>query len=127
MSYSKTTACSSPENRLSKTTLLALLETQKAVGVQTGDTVQYVKTDGRTFDYRVVSVGATTAIITNSQETITVSKSLLKTKGQLSLFDKLEDSEWSIISFDPKSRIACVEINNGVRIQTISVIVPAIA
>lgn len=126
MNISKTTACSSTEVRLSKTTLLALLETKSAVGFKVGDAVSYVKESGLTFEYRVVSIGATTAVITNSQETITVSKNLLKTKGPLTIFDKLENSEWSIVSFDPKTRIACIEIDNGIVLQTISVIVPAI-
>jgi len=124
MTRPKSSACSSTENRLSKSTLMALLNTKTSVGFQVGDTVVYTKDNNQSFEYRVVLMGISTAEIANSNETLTVSKSLLKTKGPLTLFDKLESSEWSITSFDPRTGIVCVEIDNGTTTQTISVIVP---
>ena len=45
----------------------------------------------------------------------------------LQLLNKLDDSEWEIVSFDPKTRLVCIEVanHNGVDIH-LPVILPAL-
>lgn len=118
-------ACSNTKDKLSQAALLGILQSQSVRGVKIGETVTYTKDNGRTDSYRVMSVGATTAVVENTKETLTVEISKLKSNDTITtIFDKLSLSQWTITSFDAKTRVVCVEINNGVQIELISLMLP---
>lgn len=118
-------ACSNSKDKLSQAALLGILQGQSIRGVKIGEIVTYTKDNGRTDAYRVMSVGTTTAVIENVNETITADISKLRTGDTIpTIFDKLTLSQWTIVSFDAKTRVVCVQINSGVQLEMISLTLP---
>lgn len=42
------------------------------------------------------------------------------------MFDNIPLSQWQIISFDPKSRSVCIEVDNGFRVILLYFTIPSI-
>lgn len=114
--------CSAQE-RMSKTTFLAIMRAQNVVGIEIGQVVTYIDSSGRNHQVRVVSVFTDTVRIELNGEVVEVGKDKIQTPS-LGFFDKLQNEDWSITSFDPRSRVVCIRIDNGKVIENISVTIP---
>jgi hypothetical protein len=112
--------------RLSKTTLLSMLRSNSTTSVQPSDIVSYTDASHRTFRYKVVKVNSTTVELDANGTLIVVPKTSVQGNNTPILLDKLDIDDWSIISFDPLSRIACVAVNNGKSKSFLSIAVPTL-
>jgi hypothetical protein len=108
---------------MSKTTLLSIVRAQSSVGLQVGQVVTYIADSGRTYQARVATLTDTMIGLEINGEIVQVDKAKVQS-GTPGLFDKLQDNQWTIKSFDGKSQMVCVEINNGKTIETVSITVP---
>lgn len=115
--------CTAQET-MSKNTLLAIVRAQSVIGVKVGQTVTYIDDNGRNYQVRVVSVLTETVKIELNGELVEVDKGRIQTKTP-TFFDKLQNAEWTITSFDPRTQIVCIQINNGKVIENISVSIPS--
>jgi hypothetical protein len=99
--------------RLSKQTLLAMVNAQTGVGFKVGERVEYTDAQGRTTQQRISAVLAETLVLEND---LVVSKTNVKA-AQRHLLDKVPLESWTITSFDPKTHLACIDLEtrNGKR------------
>lgn len=118
-------ACSSV-NRISKSTVLAMLQTPGILGFYRGERVQYISDTGKTYDLLVVSVGQDTVVLSNRNGLIEVDKKKVKKEGPASFLDKIPPDNWQITSFDPRTRVVCIAITTQSGIRNVSVILPVI-
>lgn len=113
------------QDRISKQTVLAMLQAPSVVGVQKGESVQWTDENGRTKTYRVYSVGNTQVGLEDDSEIIYVEKSSVVSNSTKPVFlDKVPLENWTIDSFDAKNRTVCVTINNGVSPQRLTITLP---
>lgn len=119
-------ACSNLD-RISKQTVLAMLQTPKTVGFYVGERVQYTETNGQTQNLMVVSVKRDTVVLSNKNGIIEVDKAKVTKEGRASFFDKLSDNQWSIVSFNPKTRVVCIAIHANSGTRNITVTLPVIS
>jgi hypothetical protein len=99
--------------RLSKQTLLAMVSAQSGVGFQVGQQVEYADASGRTTRQRISRIEAETLTLEND---LVVSKDSVKSERRHFL-DKVPLDDWTITSFDPKTRQVCIDLEteNGRR------------
>lgn len=121
----KNTACVA-QNRISKKTVLSMLNSPKVKGPQIGEVVAYTNADGITKRYRVYKVNRDTVELELGQENITVAKSAV-VQNNLIFLDKLADDEWEIVSFDPKTRTVCIDMITASGIRHMTVILPELS
>lgn len=115
------------QDRISKQTVLAMLQAPSVVGVVKGERVQWTDENGRTKTYRVYSVGDTQVGLEGDSEIIYVPKaSVASNSTKPVLLDKIPLEDWTIDSFDPKNRTVCVTINNGVSSQRLTITLPVV-
>lgn len=112
-------------DRISQATVKAMLQTASVVGFQVGDDVQYQTSQGMVYTYRVVKVDSTTVDLNTGTTIITVPMASI-TKKKPTFFDKLSDDQWTIDSFDSKSRIVCITVDNGSTLTHLSVLLPSL-
>lgn len=119
------TRCSVFE-RLSKKTLLALVKAPSVIPINVGERVEYTDADGRTFRYRVAAVGSGGITLDANGTDLVVQRSQIKTNDPPFLLDNIPDENWSIVSFDSKTRVACVAVTDETGTRTLSITVPAV-
>lgn len=110
--------------RLSKATLLAMLRSQNVI--QAGDFVNYTDRNNIVQTYRVTKISGNDVSLDANGTVLVVDKSKVSNRETPSILETLESSEWSIFSFDPQTRIACVAIDNGKNKSYLSIVVPAL-
>lgn len=120
----KNTACVA-QNRISKKTVLAMLNSPKVKGPQVGEVVTYTY-NGATNRYRVCKVNRDTVELEFGQELIVVPKSEV-TQNNTIFLDKLADDEWEIVSFDPKTRIVCIDVVTATGSRHMTVTLPQLS
>lgn len=95
--------------RISKQTVVAILGYNYQI--KAGDTVSWTSSEGITQEYRVESIGRTTMVISLNDIKLTVNKKEVKKKDQnIPFLLEIDQSEWEIISFNPKTREVCIKI-----------------
>lgn len=119
------TRCTGQE-RISKNTVLAMLQAPSILGIQKGERVEYIDEHGRSALYRVASVGNTQVGLEIDGEVVLVDRAKVRTNNPPVFLDKLKRDDWRITSFDPKTRLVSIEINNGKFFHSITVTLPVI-
>lgn len=119
----KNQACNT-QNKISKNTVLALLNSKKLKGPQLGEVVSYTN-KGITKQYRVSKVNQTTVELELGSEIIEVNKNLVQQNNEIFL-DKLTNEEWIITSFNSSTRIVCIDVVTDKGITHLSVTLPAL-
>lgn len=119
------TSCSSPVVIL-KETVLAMLQAHSVTGFKVGETVQYIKKGGITSFYTVLEILGPNLKIGNTVEILTVPSSNVQSTTPDIFLDKLKNNEWSITSFDPATRVVCINLQNGVTTINLSVTLPIV-
>jgi hypothetical protein len=112
--------------RLSKKTLLALVKAPSVIPVTVGERVQYTDANGRTGRYRVAAVGSGGITLEVNGDLLVVQRSQIKTNDPPFLLDNIPEENWHITSFDSKTRVACVTIQDEAGTRTLSITVPAV-
>jgi hypothetical protein len=109
---------------ISQSTVLAMLS---AVVLQVGITVEYTSPQGMTLQLPVSGVNNSTNTVTllTDSGTITVSQSQISVNNQIWLA-KLPLTEWTITSFDPLSRVVCINVNSPSGPRYVSITLPNI-
>lgn len=118
-------SCSSNE-RISKETVLAMLQAPSILGVKPGELVEYIDTHGRTTQNRVVKVGRDNVTLIGPDGNFEVDMSAIKKNNPPVFLDKLSYDQWSITSFDPSTRVVCIAITTHGGIRNITVTLPLI-
>jgi hypothetical protein len=112
--------------RLSKKTLLALVKAPSVIPIQVGERVEYTDENGRSTRYRVTAVGSGGITLDVNGTDLLVQRSQIKTNDPPFLLDSIPDDNWKITSFDSKTRVACVTIQDETGTRTLSITVPAV-
>lgn len=115
----------SVRERLSKRTLLALVGAPSVIPITVGERVSYTDASGKTDQYRVAAVGSGGITLEINGEAKVVQRSQIKTSDPPFLLDSIPDENWSITSFDSKTRVACVTVTDETGTRTLSITVPA--
>lgn len=120
------TSCTA-QHRISKQTVLAMLRSKTVVGPFVGDTVSYTDATGKTKQYRVASVSKNEVGLNTSSGVMMVDRLKVHTNDQDLFLDKLDLDQWSITSFDPDSRIVCIDVTTASGKNHVTVTLPALA
>lgn len=113
-------------DRLSKKTLLALVKAPSVIPIVVGERVEYTDANGRTGRYRVFAVGSGGITLEYNDTLLVVQRAEIKTNDPPFLLDNIPEENWSIVSFDAKSKVACVAITDETGTRTLSITVPAV-
>ena len=102
---------------ISKKTVLAMLGAPSTEGFRVGETVAYTNEHGQTYQLRVINVARDTLTLATKSGAIVVPKTQCKSNLPPVIYDGLPDEAWSIRSFDPVTRVVCIDIitPNGVK------------
>lgn len=112
-------------NRISKQSVLALLRSSTIVKIVEGEEVQYTNSKGQTKTYRVFAVYNETVDLQSDTEFITVPKSSLSSSvSNTTVLDKISLESWTITSFDPITRVVCINLLTDSGIRPISITIP---
>ena len=115
-------------NRISQQSVLALLRSGTVVKIVEGEQVQYTNSAGQTKTYRVFAVHEETVDLQSDTESITVSKaSVSSSVSNTTVLDKISLDSWSITSFDPITRVVCINLQTNSGVRPISITIPVIS
>lgn len=118
-------SCSS-FNRLSQSTVLAMLQAPSVLGIHPGERVQYIDDNGKTYNLLVISVARDTVRLSGKNISIEVNKNKVKKDDPAVFLDKLSRDQWSVTSFNPRTRIVCILIDAPSGPKNISVTLPVV-
>jgi hypothetical protein len=118
--------CSSPHT-ISQKTVLAMLQAPSTIGPKEGELVLYTNSNGLTKQYRVASTDGQTVGLDTPNGILYVPRSQVKTAAPNSILDTLQSNEWEVTSFNPKSRVVCIDIVTDIGRRHISVTLPALS
>lgn len=118
--------CSS-QQRISQKTVLAMLQAPSTIGPKDGELVFYTNSNGVTKQYRVASNDGQTVGLDTPEGILYVPRSQVKTAGPKNILDMLESNEWEVTSFNPKTRVVCIDIVTDIGRRHISVTLPALS
>lgn len=121
MAKSKT-ACST-FNRLSKSTFLTLLGPPPASMSDEEKAILAYHNEGQTASEIAETTGLTNKEVRELIKEVTTPKN--SSNPSRAFFESLDSSTWSIVSFDPMTRVVCVRIDVNQDTRTVSVILPA--
>lgn len=97
---------------LPKSTVLAYTRPNPDPNPEVGELVQYVDDTGYTVETYVVRLGTGTVGVTVNGDVVDVPAAQIRLLRPVSFYDKVPYNNWSVTSFDPKSRAACVLVRN---------------
>ena len=120
------TRCTSQE-RISKNTVLAMLRAPSLEGPNVGETVLYVDDKGIVHKYRVTSTNGQIIGLDTPDGVIHVERSKIRTNNQRMILDTLDENEWSVTSFNSKTRVVCIDIMTASGTRHIAVTLPLLA
>jgi hypothetical protein len=123
MAHSRCTA----QTRISQATVLAMLQAPSTIGPVVGERVLYTDANGMTKQYRVESVEGKIIGLETSNGVVFVNRSEVKTAAPNNILDTLESNEWTVTSFNPKTRVVCIDIVTDIGRRHISVTLPVLA
>lgn len=120
-----TNGCSSLE-RISKKSILALLEARSVIGYKKGERVAYTNNKGVTKTYRILKAGETVLTLDANGEELEVSVSEVKGNEKPVLLDGLSLDSWHVTSFDSRTRVVCVDVDSPKGVRHLSFSLPVV-
>jgi hypothetical protein len=112
---------------VSQQTVLSMLQAPSTLGIHPGEQVAYTNSQGYTQQLRVIKVNRDTVILETENGNIEVAKNKVKSNAPSVLLDQIPLANWTITSFDPASRLVCIEITTPSGTRHVSVLLPAIS
>lgn len=123
MSRINRTACSS-FNRLSKATFLAMLGPPPDAYSDEEQAILNYYNEGMSVAEIAETTGLTNKNVRDFIRQVTQPRN--SSHPSRAFFEKIDDSDWSITSFDPSTRTVCVQIAQDTGTRTVTVILPAL-
>lgn len=111
---------------ISKKTVLAMLRAPSVLGINQGEYVEYTNDKGITYQLRVIKVARDTVTLDTKNGAIVVPKSQVKSNEKPVVYDNIPEEDWTITSFDSRTKVVCIDIKTKQGIRHTSVVLPAI-
>lgn len=103
-----------------------MLRAPSLIGPNVGDLVLYTDSNGSTKQYRVASTNGVTIGLNTPDGVMLVDRKKVVTSDQKVLLDTLDEEDWTITSFDSKTRVVCIDIATASGARHIAVTLPAL-
>ena len=103
-----------------------MIQAPSITPVLPGQVVQYTDRNGRTYEVLVTAVGGGNVTFTLPTGNMTVPRSQVRTNAIPCVLDNIPQDSWTITSFDPSTRVVCIDIRTSSGIRHLSITLPTL-